>query len=615
MKRIAMGIGLVLELAALVLFAVAIAYGRLDQGVGFFTYIAGAVVGVSAIVAWGATAKALRKVLAHGALLVGCVIFAFPFAWLVTTSFKYNEEIFVYPPKWVPAAPGSQGVSPYVTGEDYADIKLPGEIDRDRWAVLRPDLYRAIWDKARPLLKPSATAAMDEGTLRPVLTASLWVAASQGVAKDAWRGTPEQIIDAVTVRIDAERVEEVFRSIYRSVELRDLLVTDIEHVEHRLAAAPAHLLGRWAPAGGSPVTCTVNTRGQSRPSVLLAYEFDQAKSVTVSGVFPLPIDPEDILSVTVPIRQDRSWHVLKIAIEIAGRRYVPSDAQYLWQRVWQDITLKLPGRNDRDERKVGIWPLEADTGAGEAFDEPGRFRVTLTIERSSAVAATWHKFTSNFRQAYYASPHRWDYLRNSVVLVLLRVIGAMLSCSLVAYAFARLRWPGRDVLFAVMLSTMMLPPQVTMIPVFLIWRTLGLYNTLAPLWMPSFFGTAFFIFLLRQFMRSIPTELEDAAKIDGCGFFGVYWRIILPLMKPALAAVAIFTFMHAWNDFMGPLIYLNDQRLYPLALGLFDFRTQHTEEFGMLMAASTIVTLPVVAVFFLAQRHFIQGVTLTGLKA
>jgi ABC-type glycerol-3-phosphate transport system permease component len=165
---------------------------------------------------------------------------------------------------------------------------------------------------------------------------------------------------------------------------------------------------------------------------------------------------------------------------------------------------------------------------------------------------------------------------------------------------------------------MMLPAQVTMIPVFLIFRSMGWYNTLMPLWVPAFFagaGGAFFIFLLRQFMKAVPRELEEAALIDGCTWFGIYWRIMLPLLRPALAAVAIFTFMGVWNEFMGPLIYLSDQRLYPLSLGLFNFRSQFGSDYGMLMAASTAITLPVIAVFFLAQRYFIQGVTLTGLKA
>jgi ABC-type glycerol-3-phosphate transport system permease component len=205
-------------------------------------------------------------------------------------------------------------------------------------------------------------------------------------------------------------------------------------------------------------------------------------------------------------------------------------------------------------------------------------------------------------------------VRNSFYLTGMNIIGQLFACSLVAYAFSRLRWFGRDVFFVILLSTMMLPPQVTMVPVFLIFKALGWYNTLRPLWVPSLFGAAFFIFLLRQFFMTIPRDLEDAAKIDGCGPFGIYWRIMLPLVKPALATVAIFQFLGTWNDFMGPLIYIGDERLTPLSLGLFNFRMEHGAEWGMLMAASLLMTLPAVVIFFFAQRYFIQGITLTGVK-
>jgi multiple sugar transport system permease protein len=161
---------------------------------------------------------------------------------------------------------------------------------------------------------------------------------------------------------------------------------------------------------------------------------------------------------------------------------------------------------------------------------------------------------------------------------------------------------------------MMIPGQVTMIPNFLIIRSLGWYNTLYPLWVGSFFSSAFNVFLLRQFLKGIPRDLEDAAKIDGCGFWRVYWHIMLPLIKPTLAAIAIFTFMGAWNDFMGPLIYLTDQRLYPLALGLYAFNVSAGGSIGMMMAGSLLMTAPVIAIFFFAQKYFIQGITLTGMK-
>src|SRR5438876_1764597 len=212
----------------------------------------------------------------------------------------------------------------------------------------------------------------------------------------------------------------------------------------------------------------------------------------------------------------------------------------------------------------------------------------------------------------------WRYLATSLFIVLLTVTGTLLSSSLVAYSFARLQWPGRNFGFALMLATMMVPGQVTMIPGFLIMKSLGWYNTLYPLWIGSFFAGAFNVFLLRQFLKGIPRDLEDAAKIDGCGFWRIYWHIMLPLIKPTLAAIAIFTFMGAWNDFMGPLIYLSDQRLYPLSFGLYAFQIQSLQPgtsagIGMLMAGSLLMMLPVIAIFFFAQRYFLQGVTLTGM--
>jgi multiple sugar transport system permease protein len=194
------------------------------------------------------------------------------------------------------------------------------------------------------------------------------------------------------------------------------------------------------------------------------------------------------------------------------------------------------------------------------------------------------------------------------------VVGTLTSCSLVGYAFARLDWKGRDVWFIVLLSTMMLPYQVTLIPVFLVFRWLGWLNTLLPLFVPAFFGNAFIIFLFRQFFLTIPRELDEAAIIDGCSYLQVFWWIILPLAKPALAMGAIFSFIYSWNDFLGPLIYLNRPETFTLALGLASFRHQFTVEWSLLMAASLLIMLPNIVIFFLAQRWFIEGITLTGLK-
>lgn len=207
------------------------------------------------------------------------------------------------------------------------------------------------------------------------------------------------------------------------------------------------------------------------------------------------------------------------------------------------------------------------------------------------------------------------YTRNTLYLAVLGVTGTVISNALIAYGFARLRWKGRDVLFAVTLATMMVPFPVTMVAVFALFKHLGWIGSFRPLWVPAFFGSAFNIFLLRQFFRTIPEELADAARVDGCSEFGIFWRIILPLSKPALAVVALFHFLYTWNDFLGPLIYLTDQKSFTLALGLQFYQSQHGgTEWNMLMAACTIVVTPVIILFFFTQRTFVQGINLTGLK-
>jgi multiple sugar transport system permease protein len=225
--------------------------------------------------------------------------------------------------------------------------------------------------------------------------------------------------------------------------------------------------------------------------------------------------------------------------------------------------------------------------------------------------------TRNYTDALEAMPietrHGLVYLKNTLILVVLSVIGTILSSSIVAYGFARLRFPGRDLLFKILLATMMLPGAVTLMPQFLLYRSLGWIDTLLPLWVPTFFAGAFNVFLLRQFFSQIPAELEDAGKIDGASVLRTFWTIMLPQIKPALAVVAIWTFMGAWNNFMGPLLYINTPENMPLSYALQLFQSERGGEPGLMMAFATLTILPVLALFFFAQRYFIEGVTLSGL--
>ena len=209
----------------------------------------------------------------------------------------------------------------------------------------------------------------------------------------------------------------------------------------------------------------------------------------------------------------------------------------------------------------------------------------------------------------------FTFLKNTCMITFTSLIGQVLSASMVAFSFARLRWPGRDVIFIILLSTLMLPYEVTLIPKFMMFRALGWINTFKPLIVPDYFGGgAFLVFLLRQFYMTIPAELDDAARIDGCSTVGIWWRIMMPLAKPALGIVAIFGFQGHWNDFMGPLIYLNSTEKFTLALGLNLFKNQYTAQYQYIMAASLIVMLPLLVNFYIAQRYFVQGVVITGLK-
>jgi len=257
-----------------------------------------------------------------------------------------------------------------------------------------------------------------------------------------------------------------------------------------------------------------------------------------------------------------------------------------------------------------IWMLatslvSAKTAASGSLGPPGTFLQELPLHARANYEAVWNDPAVTFP----------IYLRNTLVVAMLGVIGMTLSSAVVAYGFARIDFRGRSWLFGLMLATMMVPFPVIMGPLYLIFRELGWIGTLRPLWVPAWFGGAFSIFLLRQFFMGIPRELDEAARIDGCGHWRIFWRVIIPLSTPALLVVALFHFMFVWNDFLGPLIFLTHRDDFTLALGL---QLYHSKAGGtpwnLLMAASTLVVLPVLILFLIAQRNFIRGVSGDGLK-
>lgn len=257
-----------------------------------------------------------------------------------------------------------------------------------------------------------------------------------------------------------------------------------------------------------------------------------------------------------------------------------------------------------------IWMVSTSLKIdSQIFPTPGQTFRGVTITDLWPNPIRWQNYPEAMRFVPFGT-----YLRNTLFLCLITTAGAVLSSALVAYGFARTRFRGQQVLFVLMLSTLMLPPQVTMIPTFILYHKLGWFGTYLPLTVPSFFGVTFYIFLMTQFFRVIPKELSEAARIDGCSEFRIFFNVVLPLSVPVLATCALFQFIGTWNDFLGPLLYVNSPSKYTLAYGLQQFLGSLGGKWTYLMAGSAVFTIPIIVLFFMAQKTFIQGIATTGGK-
>lgn len=253
------------------------------------------------------------------------------------------------------------------------------------------------------------------------------------------------------------------------------------------------------------------------------------------------------------------------------------------------------------------------------------FMIPLLWMLSTSLKSRWEIFAwppqwlpetahwENYAQAFEKYP-LGRFMLNSALLVVMNTVGALVSTPIVAYGFARLRFPGKRALFILMLSTMMIPGQIKLIPLFSLYNSLRLIDTYWPLFLPSFFGEAFFIFLLVQYMRTLPRDLDEAARIDGAGTWTILYRVLLPLCRPPLTVIIVFSFLWTWNDFLHPLIYLNSFDKYPISVGLAFFRGRYSVEWNLFMAATLVSIAPILIVYFFAQRHLIGGIAATGLK-
>jgi multiple sugar transport system permease protein len=540
---------------------------------------------------------------AHLVLLSGVGLFLFPFLWMMGLSMKTDEEATTT--DLFPTIPVFRSDSPVVRGNEA--IPKPTKIESSDWKALLPQLKQ--WTRAKldvvPL--PPGGQFVDANALRDSAAINLIGDSIDKLKEDAWTEPIVTLKSDYDALLTPDALAAAMDTQLGRLTFRGLQVRTLDAKIHKIFDG-TDCVTRWhVDSGNAKLVPGVD-------DAILKYHFDSDNDapIVLSTWFNFPGDPTQLHKVMIAMNNDDSWHRIDAELTIRGDQWTSTLTTYIAQYRAGSVVLQPPTFDDSTYQPKTYVPM-AHTGtieyAAPRTGEPNfDTKLTLTIRPSGTGRAIFGKLFRNYQRAFRSVPF-WTYMANSTLLVVLQMAGALFSSAFVAYAFARLNWPGRSLAFGLLLSTMMLPSQVTMIPSFVIWKSLGWYNTLNPLWVPAWFGSAFFIFLMTQHMKTIPKELEEAARIDGLNAIQTWWYIILPLVKPTLAAIAIMVFMGAWNDFM-----FRDQSKFPLSLGLFGMKVDNNLDFTLVMAGNMLMTVPVIIIFFAFQRYFIEGVTVTGMK-
>lgn len=559
--------------------------------------------------------KPAERVATHAVLVAGGLLFLLPLLWMLGTSFKVPREMATKDVEFLPESPSPENFSPYIDLREFDEPERPDGVREEVWRRAVPELdafLNATLDKWEPQTlggprNNPPPAKVDVRRYRAEMRQGLYELLSQRLSDSARASGTEALVENAREIVDERALRETFDACYRRFCLGEVRIRTNDYLTYSLYT------GReWVHARGSGA---LQHRADAAPECEeVRYKFDRYSADFAARFWTprLPVEPAGIDRVFVSYRGDASWALVKFTVTRDGKYYETRSLMNLYERDWIEQELRWP-EDAKDPLEKKLYRVLHEVGPVEIETEPEDFAVYMEIRKANILQAWFAKTTRAYRQAFREVPFA-RFMMTSFAVAILNIVLAIFSCTLVGYAFARLEWPGRDLCFFLVLATMMIPPQVTMIPQFIVVKWLGWYNTLIPLWILSAFGIPFFIFLVRQFFKNIPGDLEDAARIDGCGFMRIYWHVMMPLIKPVIATIAIFTFMGTWNNFLMPLIYLNDERLFPLALGLFKFNLTAGGDVSLMMAGSFIMTMPVLALFALLQRYFIQGITLTGTK-
>ena len=549
-------------------------------------------------------------------LLVGAAFCTMiPMLWLLTSSFKTANEIFAVPIQLFPSFPQRVESSPYIVENAYRNIEKPDAVaDEMVWETLAPELTQAVWTQAKAHAAANAQLSnyVPSKELQAEIVEGLWQQLVTSLPDEVWDGTRESIVAAVQEAIIPEAVGTIWGSVYREVAVGTLQIEDLDFNRPPIESV------RWKAETGT----SIRTSSDSQTAANLSYEFRDSKTVRMTATISSPIPVERIRRVILPIRGDASYHHLDLTVSVLpptgntrSTTYQPTRSFILESELWKDAVWRLHGTpGELESSHITMEQVETNieslptTGTGTET----QLFLQLTIHQPGYLSIVWDKFTSNYRNLWKTVPYN-RYFINSVFIATASTLLTLFFCSLGGYAFAKYDFRGQKILFGILLASMMVPFQVLLVPLFGLMYDIGWLNSYKAIVIPFSVG-AFGVFLMRQFIVSIPSELLDAARIDGCSEFGIYYRVVLPIIKPALGALTIYSFLGSWNGYLWPLIILRDEAKYTLPIGLANLVGIYRQDYGMLMAGTLLSLMPIVILFLAMQREFVQGITLGSVK-
>ncbi|MCY4401024.1 MAG: ABC transporter permease subunit [Candidatus Poribacteria bacterium] len=547
--------------------------------------------------------------LGYPLLLVAAFCTMVPLLWLLSSSFKTADEVFAVPIRWLPKLPSRISSSPYIITDFYPNIKRPKSLTSEKWKTLQPTLKQTIWDNVQEQFgeKLRLDTPNLSKEIQTEITQGVWQQHVATLPSEVWKETKESIVNKVNRAIIPETIATVWKNIHRQVGLGTIEIEDLEFNRITIDSV------KW---DANTVTITQVQDSLNAPTFAnLSYSFQDKKNIYLSTAISSAVPIERIRRIILPIRGDASYHHLTLDVTVNGTTYKPTEPFVLDNALEEDTVWRLhgiPGELESSHIPMLKTVSKQDLIKSKAPLPNAELSLKLTIHRPAYLAIVWDKLTSNYRNLWKAVPFN-RYFINSVFIATASTLLTLFFCSLGGYAFAKYQFRGKTILFGILLASMMIPFQVLLVPLFGLMYDIGWLNSYNAIIIPFSVG-AFGVFLMRQFIVTIPSELLDAARIDGCSEFGIYYRIVLPIIKPALGALTIYTFLSSWNGYLWPLIVLRDEAKYTLPIGLANLVGIYRQDYGMLMAGTLLSLLPIIILFLAMQREFVQGITLGGVK-